>query len=170
MTKENTIRNIILLILVVLLMIAIYISQQGNPPPIFIPTPSSFPTPTPFLMPVRTLTPEEQGVLKIPLHYASQTEKTKHTQDVAKLARTAPELNITSCTPNPVIYQVSLKESFKITNNDPVPHTLRYMSSQIMVPAYGSTTIKTSNLFKIAGDYGYGCDNPFAKHGVLMVR
>jgi len=172
MNQPNTIRTITLSTALIVFMIVVYIILQQryvNNFPIPTPSPSPSSAPTPSSTP-RTLTPEEQAVLKIPLHSASSQEKEQHAKQVAKLTTTAPELDITACKPNPVVYQVGLNSSFKIKNNDSIPHTLRYMSSQILVPSMGSTTIKTSQLFKIAGDYGYGCDNPFAKAGVIVVR
>ncbi len=168
MTTTTAMRIIILVITVVFIVFLIYFSSpfQGNHYPIDTPSSSSSPTPTP----IRTLTPQEQAVLNVPLHSASEIEKTKHTQAVAELAKTALALDITSCVPNPTVYNVPLNSSFTIINNDAIPHTLRYMSSQIMVPARNSIIVKTSKLFTISGDYGYGCDNPFAKHGVLVVR
>ena len=170
MNQHHTTRIIILISAVVLVMATIYVLRQWQvsipPTPIHAPSASS----TPHASPVYTPTPQEQAVLIIPLHYAPQIEKTTHAQNVAKLVKKAPELDITACVPKPTVYEVSLNGSFAIKNNDAIPHTLRYMSFQIMVPSHGSTTIKTSKLFKTTGDYGYGCDNPFAKHGVLVVR
>lgn len=130
------------------------------------------PTPIPpkYVAPERALTPAEQSALDIPLHSASVEEKKQHTTEVAKLAKAAPVLDISGCKPIPLVYSVDLKGNFKIKNDDAIPHTVRYLSTQTVVPAHGTTTVKTSQLFKTAGDYGYGCDNPFAKMGVFMVR
>ena len=170
MTTTTAMRIIILVITVVFIVFLIYFSSpfQENQSLIDTSSPSLIPQ-VPFISP-RTLTPQEQAVLNVPLHSASETEKTKHTQAVAELAKTALALDITSCVPNPTVYNVPLNSSFTIINNDAIPHTLRYMSSQIMVPARNSIIVKTSKLFTVSGDYGYGCDNPFAKHGVLVVR
>lgn len=169
MNQKNIVSIIIVFTALIVFMIASYSRVQkyvSNSP-----IPSSSPSSTPTSSPTpRTLTPQEQAVLKIPLHSASSQEKEQHTEQVAKLATTAPELDITACKPNPTVYQVGLNSSFKIKNNDSIPHTLRYMSSQILVSGHGSTTIKTSQLFSVSGDYGYGCDNPFAKAGVIVVR
>lgn len=173
MTKQNTMRMLTLLLASVFLMIAIYFLQkwQVNTSRTLIPAPSpSSSAQQPSPTPVQTPTPEERAVLNIPLSYESQTKKTEHAQAVIKLVKTTPALDITSCIPNPTVYQIPLNGSFTINNNDAIPRTLRYMSSHITVPSNGSITITTSTLFTIAGNYGYGCDNPFAKHGVLMVR
>ena len=169
MNQSRVIRTVSLLAILVVFVIVIYgiVPQYVNNLNTPFSTPSS--TPTPSLTP-RTLTPEEQAVLKIPLQYASSEEKAQHTKQVAKLAATAPTLDITACRPTPLAYQANLNGSFTVTNNDEMSHTLRYMSYQILVPAQSSTTVKTSQLFKTPGDYGYGCDNPFAKHGLLVVR
>lgn len=171
MTHTNTIRNIVVLTILVVLMFAIYIFQQKRVTNSPLSTSSPSPSPLSITSPTpRPLTPEEQAVLKIPLHYDPPEQKIQHTQQVAKLATTAPELDITACKPNPIVYQVGLNSSFKIKNNDSIPHTLRYMSSQILISGHGSTTINTSQLFNVSGDYGYGCDNPFAKAGLIVVR
>lgn len=125
---------------------------------------------TPVVAPQRTLTSDEQAALKVPLSSASAEEKRRHAQEVVKLAQTARELDITGCKPEPLVYQVSLRGDLRIKNNDAIPHAIRYLGLQVDVPAQGSTSVSTSVLFQKPGDYGYGCDNPFAKMGVLMVR
>lgn len=134
------------------------------------PNPTRRLSPPAYVAPVRNLTPDEQQVLNVPLHNASTIEKQAHAQEVVKLVKTASVLDITGCKPTPLVYPLNLKGSFKIKNGDAIPHTIRYLSAQITVPAHGTTTAQTSQLFKTTGDYGYGCDNPFAKMGVFMVR
>lgn len=134
-------------------------------PEITNPTP-----PSAYVAPQRDLTADEKEALDVPLHSATVEEKKQYAVEVAKLAKTAPALDVTGCKPEPLVYKVDLKGSFKIINRDAIPHTVRYLSTQTVVPAHGTTTVKTSQLFSKAGDYGYGCDNPFAKMGVFMVR
>ncbi len=166
MNQKNIISVFIALAILIVFIIVIYSAKQRYQANPLISTPS----PSSSSMSERILTPEEQAVLKIPLHYDPPEQKIQHTQQVTKLATTAPELDITSCKPIPTVYQIKLNGSFKVINNDPIPHTLRYMSSHILIPAHGSTTVTTSKLFKVSGDYGYGCDNPFAKAGIIVVR
>ncbi len=136
----------------------------------FLGTPPKPPAPPAYVAPQRTLTPDEQKVLNIPLHNTSAEEKQQHAAGVAKLAETTQALDVTGCKPDPLVYKVNLKGSFQVKNDDAISHSIRYVTVQIMIPARGTTTIQTSQLFKKAGDYGYGCDNPFAKMGVFMVR
>ena len=167
MTPKQT---VIIIATVAMLAILVYANVQfsGTPtPPHVTPTPASSPSQTPY---ARVLTPDEQQVLHIPLHNASSYEKAQHAQEVARLAQSASFLDISGCKPTPLVYQVNLTGSFHVTNHDPIPHSLRYLTLQITLPAYSTTTIQTSQLFKTTGDYGYGCDNPFAKQGVFMVR
>ena len=123
-----------------------------------------------YVAPQRTLTVDEQEALNIPLDNGSMEEKRRHAAVVAKLVKTAPELDISGCKPEPLVYRVNLKGSFEVKNNDDVLHSIRYARMEILVPERGTTSIKASQLFSQPGDYGYGCDNPFAKMGVFMVR
>lgn len=118
----------------------------------------------------QTPTPDQEAVLKVPLHDASPEEKTRYAQLVAKLAEEKTQLTLDACMPDSLVYRVALNGSFKVRNNDTVVHTIRYLTTQIPLPAQSATVVKTSQLFQKAGDYGYGCDNPFAKMGVFMVR
>ena len=165
MTKKQIFIIITLTALAVFAYTNMYVSKLLPAQPAPMPTPS--PASTPF---VRILTPDEQAVLNIPLHNASSEEKVWHAKEVKKLAQDAASLDITKCTPIPLVYSINLKGSFQVINNDSIPHSIRYQSSQIKVPSHSTTTVKTSQLFKTTGDYGYGCDNPFAKQGVFMVR
>ena len=165
MSRKQTLTIIITLAALAALM---YANMQFFPkplPPRPTPIPSSSPTPY-----VRVLTPDEETVLKVPLHNASSEEKATHAEEVKKLVQNAQSLDITKCMPTPLVYPVTLNGSFKVTNNDSIPHSIRYQGSQIKIAAYSTTTVKTSQLFKTTGDYGYGCDNPFATQGVFMVR
>ena len=158
----------IIIITIAFLAALLYLNLQFSSMPL---SPRPTPMPSPSLTPyVRVLNPDEQAVLKIPLHNASAEEKTWYAQEVKKLVQDAASLDITKCTPIPLVYSVNLKGSFQVINNDSIPHSIRYQSSQIKVPSHSTTTVKTSQLFKTTGDYGYGCDNPFAKQGVFMVR
>ena len=165
MTKKQIFIIITLTALAVFAYTNMYVPKSLPAQPAPMPTPS--PASTPF---VRILTPDEQAVLNIPLHNASSEEKAKHAEEVKQLVKAALILDITKCEPNPLVYPVNLNGSFKVTNNDSIPHSIRYQGSQIKIAAYSTTTVKTSQLFKTIGDYGYGCDNPFAKQGVFMVR
>jgi len=118
----------------------------------------------------RILSPDEQRALRVPLQSASAEEKQQHAQTLATLVKTAPVLDITGCRPEPIVYQADLNGSFQVRNNDTVAHKLRYGSLMVAIPPQATTTVQTSQLFKTAKDYGYGCDNPFAQHGIMMVR
>jgi len=113
---------------------------------------------------------DEQGALNVPLHNATDRERMTHAAFVEKLAQAAPALDITGCKPTPLVYRINLNGTFQVKNDDYIPHALRYLTFQIQIPAQATTTVKTAQLFKTAGDYGYGCDNPFMKMGVFMVR
>ena len=156
---------VIILLLILSILSAVFLYLGFKPAPLAITTPKFQEVRKNFL------DPNQQEALHTPLHSASAEEKIVHAEVVAKLAQDAPRLIIIAgCKPNPLVYRVNLNGSFNVKNNDAVPHALRYLTMQIALPAQSTTTIKTSQWFKTSGEYGYGCDNLFAKAGVFMVR
>ena len=78
-------------------------------------------------------------------------------------------LNITGCTPDPVVIQVELGESIQIYNDDATDHTLHWGGHFITIPAGDTIDIVLSDVFGPAtGALGYGCDDgPTA--GIFLV-
>ena len=72
-------------------------------------------------------------------------------------------LNITGCTPDPLVMEMEHGESIQIYNDDATDHTLHWAGgASTIIPAGGTIDIVVSdgNIFHgRVGAYGYSCDD-----------
>ena len=80
-------------------------------------------------------------------------------------------LDITDCTPNPLVIEVGYGESIEIKNSDTTDHTLKHAGASITIPAGASRgVVLTQFLESKGGDgfAGYGCDE--APGGIFYIN
>lgn len=106
------------------------------------------------------LTADESFVLSNILE-SKETEKEKNVFQIAlsKAAIESEQLDITSCFPTPVVFNLKTKKDFTVTNNDQVAHTLTIYASKYQIPAKGNTTIVTADFAESGHVYPYSCDD-----------
>ena len=77
-------------------------------------------------------------------------------------------LDISGCTPNPLVIEVEHGESITIKNSDATDHTLNRGEFSITIPAGGTSDIVVSDVFPGSGILSYGCDGRTA--GIFYVH
>ena len=78
-------------------------------------------------------------------------------------------LNITGCTPDPLVMDMEHGESIQIYNDDLTDHTLHWGGNIITIPAGDTIDIVVSDVFPTTGAIGYSCDDgPTA--GIFLVH
>ena len=102
-----------------------------------------------------------EEILAFPGENATDEERQKHGDLVVAAAVNVNILDISGCTPNPLVIEVGLGESIEIKNDDPIAHTLYHGGISITIPARGTRGIVLSDFFGKKGDgiAGYGCDD-----------
>ena len=78
-------------------------------------------------------------------------------------------LNISGCTPDPLVMDMDHGESIQIYNHDLTDHTLHWGGNIITIPAGDTIDIVVSDVFPTTGAIGYSCDDgPTA--GIFLVH
>jgi hypothetical protein len=105
-----------------------------------------------------SLTEDERILLSPPPAEASQGAKDLHKATVAKLAKSAPYLEIKDCKPNPLVLEIKQGADLEIRNNDSVKRKLIFdEENSTEIEPNNKTTIKVE--FKYgSGDYGFVCE------------
>jgi hypothetical protein len=153
--KANSKQPVILIILVLAAVIlGVNLYKQRNPAQ---PTSTPNPSTTNQLLP-DTLTEDERILLAPPPAEASQGAKDLHAATVAKLAKSAPYLEIKDCKPNPLVLEIKQGSDLEIRNNDGVKRRLIFdEENDAIIEPNDKTTIKVE--FKYgSGDYGFVCE------------
>lgn len=123
--------------------------------------------------PMSPLTLEEYQVLKEWPKDGTEEQERQHTNLVKSIAQEAEYLDITNCSPNPLVFQVRYGESFIIKNSDTIEHRLRHSywkEDPIVVPANNERKVVTADLIvEGSGIYGYGCDSSGEAQGILFI-
>ena len=86
-------------------------------------------------------------------------------------------LNITGCTPDPLVIEVEGGESIQIYNDDATDHTLTRGGNTITVPAFETINIVISDFLETGeegivnpGAYNYVCDGVWPAVGIFYVN
>ena len=110
-----------------------------------------------------------EELLVFPSEDATDEEFDRWWEAVKAAAVNVNLLNITGCTPDPLVMEVDHGESIQIYNDDPTDHTLHWGGRIITIPAGDTIDIVPSDVFPTTGAIGYGCDNgPTA--GIFLVH
>ena len=108
--------------------------------------------------PSRILSLDELNVLNTPGVGASEEERNQHFDLVVRLATTTGELNISGCTPTPVVLAIKRGEELVVRNDDSADRSIVFNEESIYsIPARSTQTI-TGFFERGPGIYGYGCD------------
>ena len=111
------------------------------------------------------------GVLAFPGENATEEEKERHGQVAIAAAVNVNLLDISGCTPKPLVIEVGYGESIEIKNSDTVSHILYHGEGRITVPAHGTRGIVVSDFVGIRGGdgvAGYACDDVLA--GIFYIN
>ena len=112
------------------------------------------------------MTPEEI-VFNFPSPEASDEVKRAHAEAVNTLAVESDVLDITGCSPEPLVLLLTEDQSITIRNDDPTSHTITFGVSQV-VPANSSEEV-VLDFVQGPGYYGYGCDDSGGVVGMFLV-
>jgi hypothetical protein len=112
---------------------------------------------------------DRQAVLQTPRNTSTKEERDAHFKIVQRLAVLSDTLDITGCSPDPLVTKHRLISDLQVTNRDDVPHELQVNPQHLYkVPAHGSISIPP-DLGSGTGVYGYGCDNSLNAVGLLFI-
>lgn len=112
---------------------------------------------------------DEFAVLNTPGPDASEEERNRHFDIVVRLATAAEELNISECTPTPVVMTIKEGETLIVRNDDSVDRSIVFDQENIY-PIPARSTQKIAGLFERGlGIYGYGCDSLPTAVGMFFV-
>ena len=80
-------------------------------------------------------------------------------------------LDITGCTPDPLVIEVEIGESIQIYNGDATDHTLHWGGHNITIPAHDTIDIVLSDVFSSTGEGagGYVCDGVWPAVGIFYM-
>ena len=113
-----------------------------------------------------------EAILAWPAEDAPEEEKRRHWDLVVAAAVNVNILDITDCTPNPLVIEVGHGESIEVRNGDTTDHTLHRGEASITIPVGGSRGMVVSEFARVAeGVFGianYACDN--ASVGVFYIN
>lgn len=106
------------------------------------------------------LTADESFVLSNILE-SKETEKEKNVFQIAlsKAAVEGDQLNISSCSPKPVVLNLKGRKDFIVKNDDALTHTLTIYATKYSVPAKGNITIAIADFGQSGHVYPYSCDD-----------
>ncbi len=110
-----------------------------------------------------------EEILAWPGEDATDEEKQCHWELVKAAAVNVNLLDISGCTPDPLVIEVAQGESITIKNSDTTDHTLQFgRDSSITIPAGGTRDVVVSDFAGLGeeglrrGFYTYGCDGVLA--------
>ncbi|MCE2402059.1 hypothetical protein J4G08_14390 [Candidatus Poribacteria bacterium] len=123
--------------------------------------------------PTEEVTPPIDLLLDWPGEDATDEERNRWWEAVRAAAVNVNLLNITGCTPDPLVIEVEIGESIQIYNDDATDHTLHWgrdyitipahdTIDYITIPAHDTIDIVLSDVFSSTGALGYGCDGVLA--------
>ncbi|MDO8470482.1 MAG: hypothetical protein Q7S63_00715 [bacterium] len=105
------------------------------------------------------LTADESFVLSNILEpRVTEKERTIFQIALSKAALESDQLDVTACSPKPVVWNLSKKKDLVVKNDDQVAHTLTIYASKYQVPAKGSITIP-ADFAENGHIYTYSCDD-----------
>ena len=111
-----------------------------------------------------------------PAEDATDEERNRWWEAVDAAAVNVDLLNITGCTPDPVVIEVESGESIQIYNDDAIDHTLTRGGNSITVPAFETINIVISDFLETGeegivnpGAYDYLCDGVWPSVGIFYV-
>lgn len=120
----------------------------------------------------KELTAEEKQVLQFPGPNASEAERKAWADLVNKLGNESgvPYLDITGCSPTPVVYRVKLDGTFKVKNSGQTDHVIYTGDKRTTIKANSEQSVSSSSMGNTPGDYGYSCDGSPSSIGIIQVR
>ncbi len=122
--------------------------------------------------PTEEVTPAIDLLLDWPGEDTTDEERNQWSEAVDAAAVNVNLLNISGCTPDPLVIEVEHGESIQIYNDDATDHTLTLdPENSITVPAFETINIVLSsdNGFHGTGAYGYVCDGVWPSVGIFYV-
>ena len=114
--------------------------------------------------PTEEVTPPIDLLLDWPGEDTTEEESQRWWEALFAAAVNVNLLNITGCTPDPLVIEVEIGESIQIYNDDATDHTLHWGGHYITIPAHDTIDIVLSDVFSSTGEgaNGYGCDGVLA--------
>lgn len=116
-----------------------------------------------------TSSPSSKRILNPPGSNASEEEETRYYDLVAETAETAATLDLSGCRPKPTAMEVTWNQTFKVRNQDALPHILVINADyEYLIPARSQKEI-VADFGKGPGVYGFGCDESEEAVGVILL-
>lgn len=114
---------------------------------------------------------EEEQVLKFPGPDASEEEIKKHGELVDSLSQQATVLDITNCSPSPVVTLVNPSTTIIVRNSGFTEQTIVRADKAVTIPAGGEVKVTISSLIGSddLGNLGYSCQGIPGPVGVFQV-
>ena len=117
--------------------------------------------------------PTNPEVLVFPGEDATDEEKHRHWEMVVAASVNVNLLDISGCTPEPLVIEVGYGESIEIKNSDEVDHTLGHGHGlNITIPAGGSRGLVVTEFVGLKGGdgvAGYSCGGPL-EGGIFYIN
>ena len=117
---------------------------------------------------------KKSGLTLAETYVLSNILKTKTEQElnefhiaVRSAAVYAEALDITNCSPTPVVLNLGEKKSITVKNNDELIHTLVLYDNKYQIPAKGSLDVPIK--IKEGAVYPYSCDGNISVAGVIWI-
>ena len=102
-----------------------------------------------------------EKILTFPGEDATDEERQHHGELVEAAAVNVNLLDISGCTPDPLVIEVGYGESIEIKNSDETDHTLDFAGNSVTIPAGTSRGLVVTEFVGIKGGdgvAGYGCN------------
>lgn len=149
--EKKTVSVIIILFVVALLLGAVIFGQQGRNQ-----QPTAETVPSPEMTWSGKDKPDEVAVLMFPPQNASNEDQQAHRDLVDKLAQKAASIDLTQCTPKPLVFAHTQGESITVKNQDAkTSYVLQFGENSITIPAGKSAVIDSAMIE--TGNTGYTC-------------
>ena len=123
-----------------------------------------------FLNPTHKPTPAEELMLKRARRNPSPSDFKSLYEDVVKVARPTPYIEIGRCSPYPLVARIIVNTNVTFRNSDTKLHTLTFTPKVSISLRPGEKKSILMNFYKyIPIPYGYTCDNSPTPIGILFM-
>ena len=100
---------------------------------------------------------------------ATDEEKDRFFQLVAKVATPANFLEVSSCLPSPIAFLTEYKQPMSFMNNDSVEHSIIINKDHVYTVLPNSSKTVIAEFGFGPGFYGYACDDPNKTAGMIFI-
>ncbi|MEX2090765.1 MAG: hypothetical protein WD989_01370 [Candidatus Paceibacterota bacterium] len=111
---------------------------------------------------------EEEYLFSIKMDSPDE-EKMKHYQYAISISKESEYLNLTNCSPEPLVLKAINNGTIKLKNDGEMPVTMVIDAEHTYLVGPKSTKSVKADLGKGVGLYGYGCNNSSGPRGMIFV-